>query len=474
MPGRPAAADLAVVLALSLGWNLAWMARNDAPWDWDPSYYFAVARNLAEGRGAVTDALWNLGWLPPALTHPADLHWMPLPSRWTALFLALPLPDWRAAQVGAAVAGAGWGALGWAWGRSLGLDRALAVLAGLVAGSGGGWVGYLSIPDSIAVFGLVGGAALWCAANGRLAPAVVACALAAVTRSDGMLLSLACALGFRGPRRLLVAAIGPLAQAAWLGRNLWVAPDGALAVRAHAVHALSPADWLTPGALPDADAVERLAFLADHAGAIVRTWVVGPLGVGLPLLLWGAWRAPDRGRLAGVAATFLLLPPTLYLLAPSVAFEGSAFRSLSATWPALSALLVLGAARLTTRYPPAFLPACALGLLLALEVAAGRAPGRFPAPLDDCGALADAPPGAAVLSYDPLGVAARCGRPGVILGADWSPDLVRDLADRYRIDWLLAAPDGYESWTMEAGAVAVPGWTRVGERVWRRDGAEAR
>lgn len=478
-PGHAWLGDACLLYFLGLLWHGAWATRADAPWDWDPSYYLGVAEQIHAGHGAATDALWNLGWLPPTLLHPADLHWMPLPSRWLVPFLSLPLSSWRAAQVATVGAAAGWGPLAGAWGRRLGLGRGAALVAGVAGALGGGYVRFLSVPDSIAVYGLVGGFALYAASRGWVQATVGAVAAAALCRSDGFLLAPVCALAWvlaGGARTrtdaVIVAMTGPLVTALWLGRNALVAGWGAVAVRARAMQALDPTEWLQLTPPPSPGVGERLTFVADHLSALARTWIVTPGLLGLPLLLLGAWRLAPRGPqrlLAPSLLYFFGLPPVLYLLAPAVAFEGSAFRSLAAALPAVVALAVAGAARLTRRYPEPFLPAVAVALSTALCVSAATAPGQFPSPLPDCEALAAVPEAAPIFSYDPLGTSTRCGHPGVILGRAPAADLA-ELADRYGIRWALTAPDGYASWTLEDGqaAAALPGWRRVAPRLWKR------
>jgi hypothetical protein len=70
-----------------------------------------------------------------------------------------------------------------------------------------------------------------------------------------------------------------------------------------------------------------------------------------------------------------------------------------------------------------------------------------------------------VASYDPIGVAARCERPGIILARGADPSA---LADRYGIGWALVAPEDYDNGTMRAVDWTASGWERVSERVWRR------
>lgn len=469
--------------ALALLWHLAWASMSHAPWDWDPSYYLGVARHIAAGEGAVTDAVWNLGWLPPTLRHPADLHWMPLPSRWLVPFLALPLPPWRAAQLGTVLIGAAWAPLAWAQARAWGRSEGVAVVAGIGGALAGGYVRYLTLPDSIALYGTVGALAVHATSTRRMGPALVALALAAWSRTDGLLLSLALATAWQGRARLVIAAAGPLAALVWAVRNRIVAGDGATLLRLRALQALDPTAWLTLTPPEPAGLWTRLVFLGDHLGALGRTWVAVTLALPVPFLVfallrsWGSRRRADGAGAAWPSIRAVLLygvgmPPLLYVAAPAVAFEGSVFRSLAALWPALSALAMSGAADVTRRYHPAFIPGLLLVALAGMGVAAGTAPGRFPEPLPDCEALdvVGAPGGAAVLSYDPIGLSTRCGRPGVILGRTMTPPDIESLAARYSISWVLTAPVGYASWTLEADAFEVAGWVRRGERVWERTG----
>ena len=89
----------------------------------------------------------------------------------------------------------------------------------------------------------------------------------------------------------------------------------------------------------------------------------------------------------------------------------------------------------------------------------------------DCTALAGVPAGAPVLSYDPVGVNARCGNPGAIMarGADLTP-----LVAQYDFRWALVAPADYDNGTVRAVDWSLAGWTRVSDRVWERRPATRR
>ena len=51
----------------------------------DTAYYVGVARNVLEGRGLVSDAMWSYATEPLVFPKPAFEIWMPLPA-----LLALP------------------------------------------------------------------------------------------------------------------------------------------------------------------------------------------------------------------------------------------------------------------------------------------------------------------------------------------------------------------------------------------------
>ncbi len=79
----------------------------------DTAYYVGVARNLVEGRGLVTDALWSYGTPPLVFPRPAFEVWMPLPSFLAALPMALLGTTFAAAQVSSVLVGAVVPVLAW-------------------------------------------------------------------------------------------------------------------------------------------------------------------------------------------------------------------------------------------------------------------------------------------------------------------------------------------------------------------------
>ncbi len=454
---------------VAVAWHIAWAGTVATPSDWDPAYYLSVARHLVAGDGAVTDAVWNLGWLPPELRHPADLHWMPLPSRVLVPFLALwPAGGWRAAQLCSVLLAAGWAPLGWAWARRLGAERLPAWCAGLIAAFAGGYVRTITTPDSIALYGLLGGSALL-AASRRLPVTVPLVLAVALTRGDGFLLGLACALAWPGTGGWRVAAAGLGATAAWALRCWLLAGEGWIALRERAANSLSLGQILAPPAPPAPSIADRFAFLLHELPTIGAVALVVSGGV----LVWpAALELVKRRRereLWPIAAYALGFPVVIHLLAPAVAAEGSVYRSDAALFVPMAALAAVGAANLTKRYHPAFLPGILVVATLVSATVTGLEYTRVLSQLgEDCTALASVPKGSAVLSYDPIGVEARCGHPGAIMarGADLTP-----LVEQYHFEWALVAPATYDNGTVRAEDFTMSGWTRVNERLWHREAA---
>ncbi len=132
----------------------------------DTAYYYGVARNLVEGRGLVSDAVWNfqgLGAPPFALPpRPAFEVWMPLPSLLSAIPMAIFGTGYQVAQVVAVLVGTLIPILTWrlAWdvaaerGLSATRSRVLSIGAGLTAAVQLPLLVHSTLPDSTALFAL--------------------------------------------------------------------------------------------------------------------------------------------------------------------------------------------------------------------------------------------------------------------------------------------------------------------------------
>src|SRR5438876_8807929 len=71
----------------------------------DVAYYVGVARNLVDGRGLISDAIWSFQTPPFAFPRPAFEVWLPLPSYLAAIPMKLFGPTFAAAQISSIVVG---------------------------------------------------------------------------------------------------------------------------------------------------------------------------------------------------------------------------------------------------------------------------------------------------------------------------------------------------------------------------------
>jgi hypothetical protein len=130
-----------VVFLVALAVRAAAATQVTFPRPEDVAYYVGVARNLVEGHGFTSDAIWSFGTPPLAFPRPAFEVWLPLPTLLAAIPMALVGTTFAAAQLSSIVVGSFVAVLAWRLGadvaaaRALGPGRArtLAVGAGLTA-----------------------------------------------------------------------------------------------------------------------------------------------------------------------------------------------------------------------------------------------------------------------------------------------------------------------------------------------------
>ena len=159
---REAWLSAGAVFALALLVRAVAAATLSFPVPEDTAYYAGVARNLVEGRGLVSDALWSYQTPPLEVPRAAFEVWLPLPSLLAAvpIWLAGAANWFRAAQVFSVVVSAIGAALAWRLGADVatemrlpvGRARTLAVGTGVVACLLGPLVVYGMLPDSTALF----------------------------------------------------------------------------------------------------------------------------------------------------------------------------------------------------------------------------------------------------------------------------------------------------------------------------------
>ncbi len=305
----------------------------------DSAYYVGVARNLAEGRGMVSDALWSYGTPPLVFPRPAFEVWLPLPSVLAAVPLALfggpapiPLLDaLRSAQLVTGILGALLAVLAWRLAADVAQERRLPAGRARVLAIGAGLTtaAYLPLvlpsvqPDSTIPFGvLVLGACLLASRvlrdprdarlrDPRLLGIGLLLGLAALTRNDAIWLALAWAwLAWRAPGlgraarlRLIgvVAVVSIAVFAPWAARDWAVFGSplpGQAASNALSVTGFDIFAWQDPPTLARYLAEGPAALIGMRVDGIGHNLVSVLLLLGVPVSVIGLlalpWQARDR------------------------------------------------------------------------------------------------------------------------------------------------------------------------------------
>ena len=327
------------VFAVALAVRVAAASLIAFPKPEDTAYYVGVARNLVEGRGLVSDAIWSFGTPPLVFPRPAFEVWLPLPSLLTAIPLALsgaraPIPletAMRAGQVVSTLLGSLLAVLAWRLAADVAVERGLPVgrARTLAVGTGLTTAVYLplvlhsALPDSTILFGVLALGAILLTnravadARGvrwrdrRLWAAGVLLGLAALTRNEAAWLAVALAIPLLRapgvPRIERIRVVGVLAVASVAIFAPWAIRDwavfgsplpGQAASNALSVTGFDIFAWHDPPTLA--------RYLGQGLGALVGMRVDGAvhnlvsvlLLLGIPVSAIGLvalpWQARDR------------------------------------------------------------------------------------------------------------------------------------------------------------------------------------
>ena len=267
----------------------------------DTAYYVGVARNLVEGRGLVSDAIWSFSTPPLAFPRPAFEVWLPLPSFLAAVPMALlgttfAAGQWSSIAVGGLVTVLAWRlAADVAVERSMTLGRArtLALGTGLTAAVFLPLVLHSALPDSTMPFAALVLAACLLAgriardprgargADARVLVLGTVLGLAALTRNEAAWLALGWVVVARG-----------IAREAGTGRAGWLRlVAGAVAPALIVFTPWAIRDWIAFGSpLPG----QALTNALSLTGTDIFAWSNPPtlqryLGAGLPTLMALRW-----------------------------------------------------------------------------------------------------------------------------------------------------------------------------------------
>ncbi|MEO8437878.1 MAG: hypothetical protein ABI562_05405 [Chloroflexota bacterium] len=306
----------------------------------DTAYYVGVARNLLEGRGLVSDALWSYGTPPLVLPRPAFEVWLPLPTFLAAVPMAILGLTFSAAQVSSVVIGSIVPVLAWRLAADVAVERGLppgrartlAIGAGLTSAVYLPLLLHSALPDSTMLFAVLAlGACLLMTRLARDGPAVrstdlrviglgVLIGLAALTRNEAIWLGLTWAfIGWRAGKLRLVAVAGAaaiLVFVPWMIRD-WVVfgsplPGQAL-TNALSVTGTDIFAWNDPPTLSRYLAIGPARLLELRVEGIAHNLFSVLLFLGLPLSIIGLLSLPWQTRGAAIRPV-LILSVTTFLV----------------------------------------------------------------------------------------------------------------------------------------------------------------
>lgn len=163
MTRRETIASALLVFVVALAVRAFFAAQIVFPKPEDTAYYVGVARNLLEGRGLVSDALWSYATPPLVFPRPAFEVWLPLPTLLAAIPMALLGTTFAAAQVSSVLLGALVPVLLWQLARDVSAERGydpvrtrwVALGAGLTAAAYLPLVLNSALPDSTMLFAVI-------------------------------------------------------------------------------------------------------------------------------------------------------------------------------------------------------------------------------------------------------------------------------------------------------------------------------
>ncbi|MBE7478575.1 MAG: glycosyltransferase family 39 protein [Polyangiaceae bacterium] len=375
------ATGLVAVLFAPVCWMVLlerWAAAGQAsfPGHADSSFYFSLAKNLANGRGPVIDYIWHF-WAPHTdLTHFGPDYWMPLPSLLIAAVMKLSAPSVVVAARCAVVASVALAALVWVFARTSSLPRWAALLA-CAAVFLALPVGHFSVradPSLYYAVFVLGALTLGIRARDSgdlrlLFGAGLVAGAAHLSRNDGVLVivSLAVAQLCWSPPSQFLRRLGVLCAGYALLLAPWLLLSFTRTGRLMPAHGALPflVDYEDLFALPPGPSFSDLAraglwdaLLLRQRASLDRSLDVVKEALGVPLLalalgvgmLLGAkvaGRAPESSLLGQLRRTRWLLP-SLYVLGVcflhiSITPVASGSGAVSRTLPAVLALVVVAA-----------------------------------------------------------------------------------------------------------------------------------
>ena len=320
----------------------------------DTAYYVGVARNLLEGRGLVSDALWSYQTPPLVFPRPAFEVWLPLPTFLAAIPMAFFGTTFSAAQISSVLVGAIVPVLTWRLALDVAEERGLSVERARWVGIGAGMTTavYLplllnsALPDSTMPFAaIVLGACLLMTrivrdprratpTDPRLLALGVLLGLGALTRNETVWLALIWAgLAWFSVNRPVVdrlrligvvAVVAAVVFAPWAYRNLVVlgsplpgqAVTNALYLSGYDIFA-----WKDPPTLARHMAIGPAALIGLRIAGLAHNLLNVLVLLGIPVSVIGLAALPWQGR--GLALRPLLWISLIMFFVTSLLFPAA-------------------------------------------------------------------------------------------------------------------------------------------------------
>lgn len=329
MTWRRTVAEAGAVFLVALVARALYASAVPFPQPEDTAYYVSVARNLVEGHGLVSDAIWSYQTPPLVFPRPAFEVWLPLPTFLAAIPMAILGTSFSAAQVSSVLIGSLVPVLAWRIAGDVAAERQLSSERSTVLAMGAGLTSavalpvllHAALPDSTMPFAVLALTACWLMARVARDPAAadprdprvialgIVIGLAALTRNDAIWLGVVWAwTAWRLPelsraqraRMIVVAgaiAIVIFAPWAWRDWTVFGSPfPGQAAANALSISGFDIFAWNDPPTLARYLAVgpERLA--AMRVDGLSHNLISVLLLPGLPISLVGLLALPWQGR----------------------------------------------------------------------------------------------------------------------------------------------------------------------------------
>lgn len=361
--------DWFILLSLAFTVGLGLLVIIDDPLYTDAFYYFNAGARLANGKGLTDFYLWNYLNAPDRLPVPSHTYWMPLASLVAAAGMAVFGVSFDAAQAPFIPFLVGLVALTVWLSTQLGGQRRHVYVTGLLILFGAFYFPYWVMTSTFVLYGLIGGGALvamglaqreqsnrWFILSGAL------CALAHLTRADGLLLLLTALFlaSIRTKNRLrsvaLVLGSYLIVITGWFIRMREVSgsplPSGGIGtafLRGYNEIFAYPVDWSFQNFL-DWGLSNILQSRWEALIPNLATWIaVEGWGILMPFALVGLWKFRKEPLLTGFWLYAVLLHSVMTVIFAYPGYRGGLFHSSAALAPFWVVLGVLGMDAVTER-----------------------------------------------------------------------------------------------------------------------------